>query len=42
MRRHATEVVELRYPCGAVAAVVQRPLKEHLKLTVDMMALLGP
>ena len=40
--RNTTEVVELRYPCSAVAAVVYRPLKENVKLTVDMMALHGP
>ena len=34
--------MELRYPCSAVAAVVYRPLKENVKLMVDMMALHGP
>ena len=34
--------MELRYPCSAVAAVVYRPLKENVKLMVDMVALHGP
>ena len=42
IRRNATKVVELRYPCGAVAIIIQRLLKEDVKLMVDMMALHGP